>query len=45
MRLREIGVRFTGHVYPGETLIIEAWKESEYIYFQSKVKERNTVCM
>jgi acyl dehydratase len=29
MRLREMGTRFTGHVFPGETLIMEAWREPD----------------
>ncbi len=25
MRLREMGARFTSHVFPGETLVVRAW--------------------
>lgn len=40
MRLREIGVRFVSHVFPGETLIMESWKSPDNIYFEMRVKER-----
>lgn len=43
---KNIKVRFTGHVFLGETLQIEAWKVSKSkIIFQTKVLDRNTVAI
>ncbi|KAI5959470.1 FOX2 [Candida pseudojiufengensis] len=41
----EIKARFTGVVYPGETLRVLAWKEGENVIFQTHVKERGTVAI
>lgn len=41
--LKNVKARFTGHVYPGETLEIEVRKITEDSFsFQGKVKERNS---
>ena len=38
--------RFTSHVFPGETLVVSAWKDKDTIVFASKTKERGKVaCM
>jgi 3-hydroxyacyl-CoA dehydrogenase/3a,7a,12a-trihydroxy-5b-cholest-24-enoyl-CoA hydratase len=43
-RFRSIKVRFTGVVYPGETLITRMWKESDQrVLFETSVKERDKV--
>jgi multifunctional beta-oxidation protein len=43
---KNIKVRFTGHVFLGETLQVEAWKVSKSkIIFQTKVLDRNTVAI
>jgi hypothetical protein len=34
-----------GVVYPGETLIVSAWKEGDTIVFTTQVKERKGVCL
>ena len=44
-QMKSYQARFTGHVFPGETLIVEAWKDGNVIIFQTKVKERNTICL
>jgi acyl dehydratase len=43
---KSIQLRFAAPVYPGETLVVEAWKVSptEYV-FQTKVKETGKVCV
>ena len=38
--LKQVSVRFTSHVFPGETLIVTAWKEKDTIIFNTKTKER-----
>lgn len=39
-KLKQVSVRFTGPVFPGETLVVQAWKEKNQIVFATKTKER-----
>ena len=41
----EIKARFTGIVFPGETLRVFAWKEGDVVIFQTHVVERKTIAI
>jgi acyl dehydratase len=41
--MKQIAVRFTSHVFPGETLVVSAWKEGSDLLFSTATKERGTV--
>ena len=41
----EIKGRFTGIVFPGETLRVYAWKQGDVVIFQSHVVERKTIAL
>lgn len=45
-RLEFLGVRFSAPVFPGETLMVEMWREgSRTIHFQARVKERDVLVL
>lgn len=44
-RLRQLGLRFTNQVYPGETLRIEIWREGDEIAFRARAVERDIVVL
>jgi acyl dehydratase len=41
--LQSISGRYTGVVYPGETLSIDVWRNSQMVRFRCRVAERNVV--
>jgi acyl dehydratase len=41
--MKRIACRFTSHVFPGETLVVSAWKEGSTILFATSTKERGLV--
>ena len=43
--IKKMGCRFTMHVFPGETLKVQMWKEKDYVYFESNVIERKGVVL
>ena len=44
-RMKGISGRFTSHVFPGETLMVEMWKEENRIIFNTKTKERGKIVL
>ena len=44
-QLVEISGRFTSHVFPGETLIVDMWQDGNKVIFETKTKERGLVVL
>ncbi|MET4577670.1 MaoC/PaaZ C-terminal domain-containing protein [Ottowia thiooxydans] len=43
--LKEISARYTGVVYPGETLEVQIWHEGPNVRFRCRVEERDSVVL
>ena len=43
--IAEMKARFTGIVFPGETLKVLAWKKGDVVVFQVQVKDRGTIAV
>ena len=44
-QLEAISGRFTSHVFPGETLIIDMWQDGNKITFNARTKERGKIAL
>lgn len=44
-RMRSMETRFTGHVFPGETLVTKMWVDDDECVFVTETKERGTVVL
>ena len=42
-RMKAFDVRFSSPVYPGETQVVELWKDGEVVSFRVRIKERDVV--
>jgi acyl dehydratase len=45
MLLKKISGRFTSHVFPGETLVVDMWREGDLVVFATKTQERGIVVL
>lgn len=44
-KLKELNVRFTAPVYPGETIRTEMWRQGETIFFRARSVERDRIVL
>ena len=44
-KMKSMNVRFTAHVFPGETLVVNAWKEGNQLIFATSTKDRKTTVL
>lgn len=42
-KLKKLSCRFTSHVFPGETLVINTWKDGSKVIYNATTKERGKV--
>ena len=44
-RIKNVKVRFTGTVTPGQTLVTEMWRDGGVVVFQTRIKETGKLCI
>ncbi len=44
-RMKSFDVRFSSPVFPGETHIIEMWKDDDVVSFRTRIKERDVIAI
>lgn len=44
-QIKNVKVRFSSTVLPGETVVTEMWKDGNVVLFQARVKETGKVCI
>ena len=44
-RMKGFDVRFSAPVMPGETQVVEMWKDDNVISFRVRLKERDLICI
>ncbi len=46
-KIKKFGGRFTSHVFPGETLIVDMWHDTKHnkVYSEVRTKERKSVVL
>ena len=42
-RMKSFDVRFSSPVFPGETHIVEMWKDNDVVSFRTRIKERDVI--
>jgi acyl dehydratase len=42
-RMKSFDVRFSSPVFPGETHIVEMWKDDDVVSFRTRIKERDVI--
>ena len=44
-RITGFDVRFSNPVYPGETHLVEMWKDDNIVSFRTRIKERDVIAI
>ncbi len=44
-RIRSFDVRFSAPFYPGETLVVEMWRQGDGVLFQARAKDRDVLVL
>ena len=44
-RITGFDVRFSSPVYPGETHLVEMWKDNNIVSFRTRIKERDVIAI
>ena len=44
-KMKSFDVRFSAPVFPGETHIVEMWRDDDIVSFRTRIKERDIVAI